>query len=147
MKYTLLIVSFLFIGFGFTQKHIAPYTGSYHLDVDATNQIMIKKGMAAQGQEIPTEVRKQMESITLDIQKNKMAMNMMGRVKEIKFSDRASSLKDGACDLVLILDKENAIDGAQEKFLTLISLENGKIQLVSVDRNQDMDNFIWTRIE
>jgi hypothetical protein len=115
--------------------------------VDATNQIMIKKGMAAQGQEIPTEVRKQMESITLDIQKNKMAMNMMGRVKEIKFSDRASSLKDGACDLVLILDKENAIDGAQEKFLTLISLEDGKIQLVSVDRNQDMDNFIWTRIE
>lgn len=146
MKYTLLLLSFLFIGLGFAQKHVAPYKGSYHLDFDGTNQIMIEKGLASADQEIPEEVKKQMEAITLKIQKGKITMNIMGKKREMKFSDRPSSLEDAACDLVLILDKEQAVEGAKENFLTLISLGGGKIQLIS-EQSNDTNNFVWKRIE
>ena len=147
MKYTLLLASFLLIGFGFTQKHVAPFTGTYQLDIDETNQVMIEKGIASAGEKIPDDVRKQMESITLKINKGSISMNMMGNVRDMKFSDRESSRKDGQCDLVLILDKDKAVEGAKEKFLTIITTGEGKIQLKSEDGDQDMDNFIWSRIE
>lgn len=146
MKYKLLLLSFLFIGLGFAQKHVAPYKGSYHLDFDGTNQIMIEKGLASADQEIPEEVKKQMEAITLKIQKGKITMNIMGKKREMKFSDRPSSLEDAACDLVLILDKEQAVEGAKENFLTLISLGEGKIQLIS-EQSNDTNNFVWKRVE
>ena len=146
MKYKLLLLSFLFIGLGFAQKHVAPYKGSYHLDFDGTNQIMIEKGLASADQEIPEEVKKQMEAITLKIQKGKITMNIMGKKREMKFSDRPSSLEDAACDLVLSLDKEQAVEGAKENFLTLISLGVGKIQLIS-EQSNDTNNFVWKRVE
>ena len=146
MKYTLLLLTFLFMGLGFTQKHVAPYKGAYHLDFDGTNQIMIEKGLASADQEIPEEVKKQMEAITLKIQKGKITMNIMGKKREMKFSDRPSSLEDAACDLVLILDKEQAVEGAKENFLTLTSLGEGKIQLIS-EQSNDTNNFVWKRIE
>ena len=146
MKYKLLLLSFLFIGLGFAQKHVAPYKGSYHLDFDGTNQIMIEKGLASADQEIPEEVKKQMEAITLKIQKGKITMNIMGKKREMKFTDRLSSLEDAACDLVLILDKEQAVEGAKENFLTLISLGEGKIQLIS-EQSNDTNNFVWKRVE
>ena len=146
MKYKLLLLSFLFIGLGFAQKHVAPYKGSYHLDFDGTNQIMIEKGLASADQEIPEEVKKQMEAITLKIQKGKITMNIMGKKREMKFSDRPSSLEDAACDLVLSLDKEQAVEGAKENFLTLISLGEGKIQLIS-EQSNDTNNFVWKRVE
>jgi hypothetical protein len=146
MKYKLLLLSFLFIGLGFTQKHVAPFKGSYHLDFDGTNQIMIEKGLASADEKIPEEVKNQMEGITLKIQKDKIAMNIMGKKREMKFSDRPSSKKDGACDLVLILDKEQAVEGAKENFLTLISIGEGKIQLIS-EQSNDTNNFVWKRIE
>ncbi len=146
MKYKLLLLSFLFIGLGFAQKHVAPYKGSYHLDFDGTNQIMIEKGLASADQEIPEEVKKQMEAITLKIQKGKITMNIMGKKREMKFSDRPSSLEDAACDLVLILDKAQAIEGAKENFLTLMSLGEGKIQLIS-EQSNDTNNFVWKRVE
>ena len=146
MKYKLLLLSFLFIGLGFAQKHVAPFKGSYHLDFDGTNQIMIEKGLASADQEIPEEVKKQMEAITLKIQKGKITMNIMGKKREMKFSDRPSSLEDAACDLVLILDKAQAIEGAKENFLTLMSLGEGKIQLIS-EQSNDTNNFVWKRVE
>lgn len=146
MKYKLLLLSFLFVGLGFAQKHVAPYKGSYHLDFDGTNQIMIEKGLASADQEIPEEVKKQMEAITLKIQKGKITMNIMGKKREMKFSDRPSSLEDAACDLVLILDKAQAIEGAKENFLTLMSLGEGKIQLIS-EQSNDTNNFVWKRLE
>jgi hypothetical protein len=135
-----------FIGVGFAQKHVAPYKGSYHLDFDGTNQIMIEKGLASADQEIPEEVKKQMEAITLKIQKGKITMNIMGKKREMKFTDRPSSLEDAACDLVLILDKEQAVEGAKENFLTLMSLGEGKIQLIS-EQSNDTNNFVWKRLE
>lgn len=146
MKYKLLLLSFLFVGLGFAQKHVAPYKGSYHLDFDGTNQIMIEKGLASADQEISEEVKKQMEAITLKIQKGKITMNIMGKKREMKFSDRPSSLEDAACDLVLILDKAQAIEGAKENFLTLMSLGEGKIQLIS-EQSNDTNNFVWKRVE
>lgn len=146
MKYKLLLLSFLFIGLGFAQKHVAPFKGSYHLDFDGTNQIMIEKGLASADEKIPEEVKNQMEGITLKIQKDKIAMNIMGKKREMRFSDRPSSRKDGACDLVLILDKEQAVEGAKENFLTLISNGEGKIQLIS-EQSNDTNNFVWKRIE
>ena len=146
MKYKLLLISFLFIGLGFAQKYVAPYKGAYHLDFNGTNQIMIEKGLASADQEIPGEVKKQMEGITLKIQKGKIAMNIMGKKREMKFSDRPSSMENGVCDLVLILDKDQAIEGANENFLTLISLGEGKIQLIS-DQSNDTNNFVWKRVE
>lgn len=146
MKYKLLVLNFLFIGLGFTQKHVAPYKGSYYLDFDGTNQIMIEKGLASADQEIPEQVKKQMEDITLKIQKGKITMNIMGKKREMKFSDRPSSKEEGACDLVLILDKDDTIEGASENFLTLLSLGDGKIQLIS-EQSNDTNNFVWKRIE
>ena len=146
MKYKLLLLSFLFVGLGFAQKHVAPYKGSYHLDFDGTNQIMIEKGLASADQEISEEVKKQMEAITLKIQKGKITMNIMGKKREMKFSDRPSSLEDAACDLVLILDKAQAIEGAKENFLTLMSLGEGKIHLIS-EQSNDTNNFVWKRVE
>lgn len=146
MKYKLLLLTSLIVGQGFTQKCVAPYTGVYHLDFYGTNQIMIEKGLASADQEIPEEVKKQMEAITLKIQKEKIAMNITGKKREMKFFDRPSSLEDGACDLVLTLEKDQAIEGAKENFLTLISLGEGKIQLISKPSN-DTNNFIWKRIE
>jgi hypothetical protein len=146
MKYKSLLLSFLFIGLGFTQKHVAPFKGSYHLDFYGTNQIMIEKGLASADEKIPEEVKNQMEGITLKIQKDKIAMNIMGKKREMKFSDHPSSRKDGACDLVLILDKEQAVEGAKENFLTLISIGEGKIQLIS-EQSNDTNNFVWKRIE
>ena len=146
MKYILLLLTFLFIGLGFTQKYIAPYKGAYHLDFDGTNQIMIEKGLASADQEIPEEVKKQMEAIALKIQKGKITMNIMGKKREMKFFDRPSSIEDGACDLVLTLEKDQAIEGAKENFLTLISLGEGKIQLIS-EQSNDTNNFVWKRIE
>jgi len=134
------------MGIGFTQKHVAPYKGAYHLDFDGTNQIMIEKGLASADQEIPEEVKKQMEAITLKIQKGKITMNIMGKKREMKFYDRPSSLEDAACDLVLILDKEQTVEGAKENFLTLTSLGEGKIQLIS-EQSNDTNNFVWKRIE
>ena len=146
MKYTLLLLTFLFIGLGFTQKHVAPYKGSYHLDFDGTNEIMIEKGLASADQEITEDAKKQMEAITLKIQKGKITINIMGKKREMKFSDRPSSTEDGACDLVLTLEKDQAIEGAKENFLTLISLGEGKIQLIS-EQSNDTNNFVWKRIE
>jgi len=87
-----------------------------------------------------------MEDITLKIQKGKITMNIMGKKREMKFSDRPSSKEEGACDLVLILDKDEAIEGASENFLTLLSLGDGKIQLIS-EQSNDTNNFVWKRIE
>ena len=73
-------------------------------------------------------------------------MNIMGKKREMKFSDRPSSLEDAACDLVLILDIEQVVEGAKENFLTLISLGEGKIQLIS-EQSNDTNNFVWKRLE
>ena len=144
MKYILFSLSLFFISFTFSQNLIGPYNGSYHLDVDATNQIMIVKGVTSADEKIPDEVRKQMESITLKIKKGSLTINMMGQEREMLFSDRASKKVKGICDLVLIQEGNKKV---QEKYLTLIVLKDGKIQLKSEAENADMDNFVWVKIE
>ena len=87
-----------------------------------------------------------LQSLEQKNQKGKIAKNIKGKKREMKFSDRPSSIEDGACDLVLILDKDQAIEGAKENFLTLISLGEGKIQLIS-EQSNDTNNFVWKRVE
>jgi hypothetical protein len=147
MKYILFSLSLFFISFTFSQNFIGPYNGSYHLDVDATNQIMIVKGVTSADEKIPDEVRKQMESITLKIKKGSLTINMMGQEREMLFSDRASKKVKGICDLVLIDGKDQEGKNTKEKYLTLIVMEDGKIQLKSEAENADMDNFVWVKIE
>ena len=147
MKYTLLILSLFYISFGFAQKLISPFSGSYHLDVDATNQIMIAKGINSADEVISDDVRKQMEGITLKIKKGSITMTMLGQEREMRFSDRASVKDKGICDLVLIQDKDQESTNTKEKYLTLVILDQGKIQFKSEDENSDMDNFVWVKIE
>jgi hypothetical protein len=85
-----------------------------------------------------------MESITLKIKKGSLTINMMGQEREMLFSDRASKKVKGICDLVLIQEGNKKV---QEKYLTLIVLKDGKIQLKSEAENADMDNFVWVKIE
>ena len=144
MKYILFSLSLFFISFGFSQNFINAYTGSYHLDVDATNQIMIVKGITSAEEKIPDDMRKQMESITLKIKKGSIILNMLGQEREMLFSDRISKKTKGVCDLVLIQEGNKKV---QEKYLTLIVLKDGKIQLKSEAENADMDNFVWVKIE
>ena len=144
MKYILFSISLFFISFGFSQKFINDYTGSYHLDVDATNQIMIVKGITSAEEKIPDDMRKQMESITLKIKKGSIILNMLGQEREMLFSERISKKTKGVCDLVLIQESNKKV---QEKYLTLIVLKDGKIQLKSEAENADMDNFVWVKIE
>jgi len=144
MKYILFSISLFFISFGFSQKFINDYTGSYHLDVDATNQIMIVKGITSAEEKIPDDIRKQMESITLKIKKGSIILNMLGQEREMLFSDRSSKKTKGVCDLVLTQEDDKKV---QEKYLTLIVLKDGKIQLKSEAENADMDNFVWVKIE
>jgi hypothetical protein len=63
------------------------------------------------------------------------------------FSDRASKKVKGICDLVLIDGKDQEGKNTKEKYLTLIVMEDGKIQLKSEAENADMDNFVWVKIE
>ena len=144
MKYILFSISLFFISFGFSQKFINDYTGSYHLDVDATNQIMIVKGITSDEEKITDDIRKQMESITLKIKKGSIILNMLGQEREMLFSDRSSKKTKGVCDLVLTQEDDKKV---QEKYLTLIVLKDGKIQLKSEAENADMDNFVWVKIE
>lgn len=74
-------------------------------------------------------------------------MTMMGQEREMRFSDRASVKDNGICDLVLIQDKDQESTNTKEKYLTLVILDQGKIQLKSEDENSDMDNFVWVKIE
>ena len=53
----------------------------------------------------------------------------------------------GICDLVLIEGKDQEGKNTKEKYLTLIVMEDGKIQLKSEAENADMDNFVWVKIE
>jgi hypothetical protein len=85
MKYILFSLSLFFISFGFSQNFINAYTGSYHLDVDATNQIMIVKGITSAEEKIPDDMRKQMESITLKIKKGSITLNMLGKKEKCFF--------------------------------------------------------------
>ena len=41
---------------------------------------------------------------------------------------------------------DQAVEGAKENFLTLISLGEGKIQLIS-EQSNDTNNFVWKRVE
>ena len=85
-----------------------------------------------------------MESITLKIKKGSIILNMLGQEREMLFSDRSSKKTKGVCDLVLTQEDDKKV---QEKYLTLIVLKDGKIQLKSEAENADMDNFIWVKIE
>jgi hypothetical protein len=69
---------------------------------------------------------------------------MLGQEREMLFSDRISKKTKGVCDLVLIQESNKKV---QEKYLTLIVLKDGKIQLKSEAENADMDNFVWVKIE
>ena len=137
----------LFTGFIFSQKCIQQYVGTYKIDLDETIST-IKEADTEMAKEAPPEdFIKMMEQTTLEIKGSRIEINMMGRNNGVDIHPKASVKEGGSCDLHFVLPEGQLPEGVEAPFLTIYKGKNNTIALKSTGGSNDMDNYIWTKIE
>ena len=71
----------------------------------------------------------------------------MGRINGIDIHPKASVKEGGSCDLHFVVPEGQLPEGVIAPFLTIYEGNNNTIALKSTGGSNDMDNYIWTKIE
>ena len=138
---------FLFTGVIFSQTCIQNYVGMYKIDLDETIAT-IKETDPEKAKEAPPEnFIRMMEETTMQIQATRLEINMMGRNNGVEIHPKASTKEGGSCDLHFVLPEGQLPEGVEAPFLTIYRGKNNTIALKSTGGSNDMDNYIWTKIE
>ena len=149
-KMKTIFTSTLFIvltGIVFSQKCIQQYVGTYKIDLDETIST-IKETDPEKAKEAPPEnFIRMMEETTMEIKATRLELNMMGRINGIDIHPKASVKEGGSCDLHLVVPEGQLPEGVMAPFLTIYEGKNKTIALKSTGGSNDMDNYIWTKIE
>ena len=137
----------LFTGIVFSQKCIQQYVGTYKIDLDETIST-IKETDPEKAKEAPPEnFIRMMEETTMEIKATRLELNMMGRINGIDIHPKTSTKEGGSCDLHFVLPEGQLPEGVEAPFLTIYEGKNKTIALKSTGGSNDMDNYIWTKIE
>ena len=137
----------LFTGVIFSQTCVQNYVGMYKIDLDETIST-IKETDPEKAKEAPPEnFIRMMEETTMEIKAKRLELNMMGRINGIDIHPKASVKEGGSCDLHLVVPEGQLPEGVMAPFLTIYEGKNKTIALKSTGGSNDMDNYIWTKIE
>ena len=139
----------LFAGFIVSQTCIQNYVGMYKIDLDETIST-IKETNPEKAKEAPPEnFIRMMESTTMEVKATRLELNMMGRPNGIDIHPKASVKEGGSCDLHFVVPGhfQQTQEGVIAPFLTIYEGKNNTIALKSTGGSNDMDNYIWTKIE
>ena len=149
MKVILSSLLFVFtISTGFSQSCIQKYIGKYKVDSEKTIDALIKANPEKTKEEMSKETSEFLQKVSMEIKSDGLKITMMGRTNEIKVTPVASKKEGGSCDLKLDIPLEQLPDGVEPPFLTIYPNENNRLMIKSsVGTNNDMDNYIWTKIE
>ena len=149
MKVVLSSLLFVFtISTGFSQNCIQKYIGFYKINLEETITEIRKTDAAKANEEVPLEIIEMMRGVKLEIKTDALEMTMKGQTNEIKVIPRASKKEGGSCDLLLGVPPEQLPEGAKIPFLTIYQNEKNRLMIKSSLRtNNDIDDYIWTKIE
>ena len=149
MKVILSFLLFVFsISTGFSQSCIQEYIGEYKVDTEKTIDALVQANPDKTKEDLSKEISGFLQKVSMEIKSDGLKITMMGRTNEITVTPVASKKDGRACDLKLDVPLEQLPDGVDPPFLTIYHNENNRLMIKSsVGTNNDMDNYIWTKIE
>ena len=146
-----IISSLLFVfvlSTGFSQSCIQKHIGEYKVDTEKTITALVKANPEKTKEEVSKELSGFLQKVAMEIKSDRLKITMMGRTNEITVTPVDSKKEGGSCDLNLDVPLEQLPDGVEPPFLTIYQNENNRLMIKSsVGTNNDMDNYIWTKIE
>ena len=147
----LILSSLLFVftfSTGFSQSCIQKYIGEYKVDTEKTIDALVKANPDKTKEGMSKDISEFLQNVSMEIKSDGLKITMMGRTNEIIVTPVASKKNGGACDLKLNVPLEQLPDGVDPPFLTIYHNENNRLMIKSsVGTKNDMDNYIWTKIE
>ena len=149
MKMKTLLTGLLFVlitGTSFSQECIKKYFGTYGINIDGTIAAVREADPSKENEEVPEQFLDMIKQMTLEISADSMTIAVMGRRRSIKITPRASKIEGGSCDLVLEIPGTDLPED-QAPFVTVYEGENNTLMLKSTNGSNDMDNYMWMKIE
>ncbi len=148
MKTIFVSAAFILItGTVFSQECIQKYIGFYKIQMEETIAEIRRTDSERANEEVPPEFMEQMREVKMEIKADALEMTMMGQTNEIKVIPRVSKKKGGSCDLLLGVPPEQLPEGVEIPFLTIYADDYGKLMIKSSGGGNDMDMFVWTKVE
>jgi hypothetical protein len=149
MKMKTLLTGLLFVlitGTSYSQDCIKKFVGTYGINIDGTIAAVREADPSKENEEVPEEFLDMVKQMTLEISMDSMTVSMMGQRQSIKITPRASELDGASCDLLLDIPVVD-VPKEQAPFVTIYEGKNNTMMLKSTNGSNDMDNFIWMKIE
>lgn len=148
MKTLLSITVFILItGTVFSQECIQKYIGFYKINMEETIAEIRRTDAEKANEEVPAEFMEKMPKVKMEIKADGLEMTMMEQTNEIKVIPRESKKEGGSCDLLLMVPPEQLPEGVEIPFLTIYADDYGKLMIKSSGGGNDMDSFVWTKVE
>jgi hypothetical protein len=137
----------LMTGTVFSQECIQKYIGFYKINMEETIAEIRRTDAEKANEEVPAEFMEKMRKVKMEIKADALEMTMMEQTNEIKVIPRESKKEGGSCDLLLMVPPEQLPEGVEIPFLTIYANEYGKLMIKSSGGGNDMDSFVWTKVE
>ena len=131
----------------FSQNCIQKHIGVYKVDTDKTFDAIKKANPEKAKEEQPEGMAEMLNGISLTITEKGLSMTMMGRINEIDATVRETEKKGGSCDLLFNIPADQLPEGVEAPFLTIYVNESKQIMLKSSGGSNDMDFYVWTKVE
>ena len=135
------------ISASFSQNCIQKHVGVYKVDTEKTIDGLKKADPEKAKEEMPEGFLGMMQGISMEVKSDGLVMTMMGRTNDIKTEIRESVKEGGSCDLILDIPADQLPEGVEAPFLTIYVNESKQIMLKSSGGSNDMDFYIWTKVE
>ena len=149
-KMKIIFTSTLFILFTrviFSQTCIQNYVGMYKIDVKKTISTIKETVPEKAVEEPPEKFIRWAEEVIMEINETKLEYIFKGRIHGIDIQPKASVKEGGLCDLHFVLPEGQWPEGKEAPFLTIYKVKKNSIMLNSTGGSNDMDYYIWTKIE
>lgn len=148
MKTIFVSAAFILItGTVFSQECIQKYIGFYKIQMEETIAEIRRTDAEKANEEVPPEFMEKMPKVKMEIKADGLEMTMMEQTNEIKVIPRESKKEGGSCDLLLMVPPEQLPEGVEIPFLTIYADDYGKLMIKSSGGGNDMDSFVWTKVE
>jgi len=136
----------LITGTSYSQDCNKKFFGTYGINLDATIASIREADPSKQNEEVPQQFLDNVKHFTLEIFADSMAITVMGQRQALRITPRASALDGASCDLLLDIP---GVDLPEEQipFVTIYEGKNNTLMIKSTNGSDDMDNFIWMKIE
>lgn len=120
--------------------------GTYRINLDATIDAVREADPSKQNEEPPQRFLDMIKETTLKISADSLSIMIMGQRNAIKISPTASKIEGGSCDLYLVVPEVD-LPKEQAPFMTIFENKSGALMLKSTNGSNDMDNYVWMKIE